>query len=228
MSLPCGEKFKCQILSWGRVVRDAEELSRIIRASGYSPDIIVAIGRGGYVPARILCDCLLLCDLTSIKVEHWGVAALQKEKAVVKFPLCARIRDKKVLLVDDITDTGETLRVSLKYLKRFRPREVRTAVLIHKTCSSVVPDYFFRKIIKWRWVIFPWHLREDLTGFIERLKTEGVQHANDLRRKLKQRYGIDVPPDTIQDVLSFDSNVFATDIKIYRCSDNLMQDKFVP
>jgi len=203
MPLPFGEKFRSEILSWGRVVRDVEKLSRIIRASGYSPEIIVAIGRGGYVPARILCDWLLLCDLTSIKVEHWGVAALQKEKAVIKFPLCAQIRDKKVLLVDDITDTGETLSVSLKYLKRFRPREIRTAVLIHKTCSSVVPDYFLREIIKWRWVIFPWHLREDLTGFIERLKAEGVQHENDLRRKLKQRYGIDVPTDTIRDVLSY-------------------------
>ena len=89
----------------------------------------MAIGRGGYVPARILCDYLLIRDLTSIKVEHWGSAATETEKAVIKFRLCTDIKDKSVLLVDDITDTGDTLRVSLKYLKDFGPKTIKTAVL---------------------------------------------------------------------------------------------------
>ncbi len=202
MPLPSGEKFRCEILSWGSIVRDTRRLSRIIRDSGYSPELIVAIGRGGYVPARILCDYLLIHDLASIKVEHWGTGAVRREKAVVKFPLCAQIRNKKVLLVDDVTDTGDTLRVALRHLARFRPRDVRTAVLIHKTCSVTAPDYFLRKIVKWRWVIFPWHLMEDLTGFIQKLKAEGISRENDLRRRLKQRYAIDVPMNTIREVLS--------------------------
>ena len=202
MPLPAGEKFRCEILSWGSIVRDARRLSWIIRDSGYSPEIIVAIGRGGYVPARILCDYLLIHDLASIKVEHWGTGAVQRENAVVKFPLCAQIRNKKVLLVDDVTDTGDTLKVSLRYLRRFRPREVRSAVLIHKTCSAATPDYFLRKIIKWRWVIFPWHLMEDLTEFIQKLKAGGVCRENDLRLGLKQRYDIDIPIKAISEVLS--------------------------
>jgi len=201
MPLPAGEKFRCEILSWGGIVRDSRRLSWLIRDSGYSPEIVVAIGRGGYVPARILCDYLLIHDLASIKVEHWGTCVV-REKAVVKFPLCARIRNKKVLLVDDVTDTGETLRVSLGYLRRFRPQEIRTAVLIHKTCSAINPDYFLRKIIKWRWVIFPWHIMEDLSEFILKLKKEGICRENDLRRSLKQRYDIDVPIKTIREVLS--------------------------
>ena len=202
MPLPGGEKFRCEILSWGSIVRDARRLSWIIRDSGYSPEIIVAIGRGGYVPARILCDYLLIHDLASIKVEHWGTGAVRREKAVVKFPLCAQIRDKKVLLVDDVTDTGDTLKVSLQYLRRFRPQEIRTAVLVHKTRSTIIPDYFFRKIVKWRWVIFPWHRMEDLAEFIKKLKAEGIYSENDLKHSLKQRYAIDVPIDTIREVLS--------------------------
>ena len=202
MPLPAEEKFRCDILSWGGIVRDSRRLSWMIRDSEYKPEIIIAIGRGGYVPARILCDYLLIHDLASIKVEHWGTAVM-KEEAIVKFPLCAPIRDRKVLLVDDVTDSGDTLKVSLQHLKKFRPQEVRTAVLVHKTRSAVTPDYFLKKIIKWRWVIFPWHVMEDLTELIQRLKAGGVSSEDELRSILKQRYDIDSSINTIREVLSF-------------------------
>jgi hypoxanthine phosphoribosyltransferase len=201
MPLPSKERFRCEILSWNRVVRDTKKLSKNIKDSGYKPDIVVAIGRGGYVPARILCDYLLMRDLTSIKVEHWGIAATETEKAVIKFPLCADIKDKKVLLVDDITDTGDTLRVSLEYLKTFEPEDIKTAVLIHKTCSAIIPDYFVSKVIKWRWIIFPWHIYEDLTGFVKRIKDMGIHSKEDITRELRERYNIVVNIDAIKEVL---------------------------
>lgn len=202
VSLPSKERFRCEILSWNRVVRDTIKLSKSIIDSGFKPDIVVAIGRGGYVPARILCDYLLIRDLTSIKVEHWGIAATETEKAVIKFRLCTDIKDKSVLLVDDITDTGDTLRVSLKYLKDFGPKTIKTAVLIHKTCSVIVPDYFICKIIKWHWVIFPWHIREDLTGFVKNIKDKGIHDEEDISRELKLRYNINVQMETLREVLS--------------------------
>lgn len=202
VSLPSKERFRCEILSWNRVVRDTIKLSKSIIDSGFKPDIVVAIGRGGYVPARILCDYLLIRDLTSIKVEHWGIAATETEKAVIKFRLCTDIKDKSVLLVDDITDTGDTLRVSLKYLKDFGPKTIKTAVLIHKTCSVIVPDYFISKIIKWHWVIFPWHIWEDLTGFVKNIKDKGIHNEEDISRELKLRYNINVQMETLREVLS--------------------------
>ena len=202
MPLPYEERFRCEILSWMRVVRDAKSLSKMIKDSGYNPDIVVAIGRGGYVPARIICDYLLIRDLTSIKVEHWGIAATQTEKAVIKFPLCTDIKDRSVLLVDDITDTGETLRVSRDHLKGFNPKEVRTAVLMHKTCSAIVPDYFVNKVVKWRWVIFPWHIWEDLMGFVKRIKDLNINREEDIRHELEERYEICVDLETIKKVLS--------------------------
>jgi hypothetical protein len=195
-------KFRCEILSWTRVAGDARKLAWLIWESLYSPDIVIAIGRGGYVPARILCDYLSINELTAIKVEHWGKAALKKKKAIVKFPLNAKIDGKKVLLVDDLTDTGETLRVSMAYLKRFRPKEVRTAVLLHKTCSTIVPDYFVRKITKWRWVIFPWHIWEDLTAFIKKLRAAGITRNYDLSNELRERYNIAVPADMLEEIIS--------------------------
>jgi hypoxanthine phosphoribosyltransferase len=201
MPLPAEENFRCEILSWGSIIRDSRSLAWMVRNSGYSPEIIVAIGRGGYVPARILCDYLLIHDLASIKVEHWGTTVV-REKAVIKFALRAEIRNKKVLLVDDVTDTGDTLKVSLQYLRRFRPQEIRTAVLVHKTRSTIIPDYFFKKIVRWRWVIFPWHLIEDLTEFIKKLNAEGICREDDVKRSLKEKYDIEVPVNTLREVLS--------------------------
>ena len=124
------------------------------------------------------------------------------EKAFVKYPLCAEIRGMKVLLVDDVTDTGDTLRVSLQHLEALQPREIRTAVLIHKTCSTVIPDYYLRKIIKWRWVIFPWHTREDLTELIKKLKAGGICDEEHLRRSMKEKYRIDLPIQTLREISS--------------------------
>ncbi len=196
------ERFRCEILTWSSVVRDAKRLSWIIKDSGYVPDIVIAIGRGGYIPARILCDYLLIHDLAAFKAEHWGSAAARKKKAIITFPLSADIKNKRVLLADDITDTGETLRVSLQYLTGFGPKEIRTAVLIHKTSSSVMPDYFLRKISKWRWVIFPWHHWEDMAGFITRLTDEGIRGERDIKHELRRRYGINVRSDMLKELLS--------------------------
>ena len=194
--------FRCEILSWNKVARDAKRLSCIIKNSGYRPSIVVAIGRGGFVPGRILCDYLHMKDLTTIKVEHWGITATPDKKAIIKFPLCADIKNKRVLLVDDTTDTGDTLKVSAAYLKSFGPKEVRTAVLIHKTCSAVTPDYFVRKVVKWKWIIFPWHLWEDLTILVKEIKALGINSEGAIRDELEKRYSIDIGIGIIKEIIS--------------------------
>jgi hypothetical protein len=196
------EQVKCEILSWARAVKFAKSLSGLVKYSDYKIDIAVAIARGGFVPARILCDYLSIRNLTAIKVEHWGVAATETEKAVLKYPLNADIKDKNVLLVDDITDTGDTLRVSIEYLKSFGPKEIRTAVLIHKTCSVITPDYFVRKVEKWKWIIFPWHIWEDLTGFVKKVVDSGILDEEGIRHELKQQYNIKVNINDVREVLS--------------------------
>lgn len=194
-------KIKCEILSWKRVAGDAKRLAGLVKDSGYTIDIAVAIARGGLVPARILSDYLSIRDLTTIKVEHWGITATPSERAVLKFPLCADIKDKNVLLIDDTTDTGDTLRVSLEYLQSFSPREIKTAVLIHKSRSAVTPDYFIRKVVKWKWIIFPWHIWEDLTEFVRRIEDSGIHDAENIRDALKSHYNIKVNIVTVREIL---------------------------
>ncbi|HUV81479.1 MAG TPA: phosphoribosyltransferase [archaeon] len=182
------DQFRCQLITWDEALRMSRSLANMIDRSGYKPDIIVAIGRGGYVPARIVCDYLLFRDLTSIRIEHWGVAATLEREAYIKFGLSTDISGLKVLLVDDITDTGDTLVAAMDYLSKQNPASVRTAVLQHKTCSTITPDFFAHRIIKWRWIIYPWAAFEDISGFIKRVMGDMYVGTNDIRQNLNRDF----------------------------------------
>ena len=107
------ECFECQVMDWNLFYRLARQVADKINSSGYKPDIIIGLARGGWVLARVLCDFVGVKDLVSLKVEHWGVTATPDGTAKLKYPLNVDLTGKKVLVVDDITDTGESMRVTI-------------------------------------------------------------------------------------------------------------------
>ena len=175
-------------MTWEEQYRLARVLAKKIRSSGYRPDLVIAIGRGGYIPARILCDLLSLPRLTSVKVEHWGTPAEKEERAVIRYPLCIPIRGEKVLIVDDVTDTGDSMAVVAEYVKGLGPSEVRTAVLQHKEVSGFHPDYFGEVCPVWQWIVYPWALHEDLLGFLRKIVDDTALNPGELREELASRY----------------------------------------
>jgi uncharacterized protein len=181
--------FPVQLVSWEDSARLARILAHLLKEEhDRPPDLVIAIGRGGYVPARVVCDELLTTHLTSIRLEHWGPAASRKENALVKYPLAGSIEGMDLLVIDDVTDTGKTLSAAINYLDQLRPAHIRTGVLHHKISSGFTPDYYAELVSDWRWIIYPWALHEDLTGFLElELSKKPVSLLN-LREVLQERY----------------------------------------
>ena len=184
------DTFPCELISWEHSTALAKRLAYAVRDSGYEPDIIVAIGRGGYVPARVVCDYLLHEMLTSIKIEHWGVAGAEKPETIIRFPLAIDVTGARLLVVDDVTDTGDTLREAVSYLRECGAAEVRTAVLQHKDTSGLMPDYYAERVIEWRWIIYPWAVYEDISGFVLRVLIRGPATAEEIFAALTERFSI--------------------------------------
>jgi len=110
----------------------SREFAVAILSSGFQADIIVAIGRGGYMPARLLSDHLDIFNLTSFKIEHYRRAE-KSPGTIVRYPLSADLGGLKVLLVDDVSDGGDTLTVAISHLhEKGPPAEIRTATLHHQ------------------------------------------------------------------------------------------------
>lgn len=187
-------------VSWREVIRLCYKLARKVANSGYRPDVVVSIMRGGVVPALIVSDILNVDAFYALRVKHWGIAEEVYPTPVVEQLPQGRIEDKKVLVVDEVADSGKTLEIANKELSRLRPKELRSAVLHLKPTSTVVPDYYAVKLDKWVWVFYPWSLVETLVALSFRelgsRKTDKNQLLNtslDLARK----FGIKGPISSI-------------------------------
>lgn len=191
--------MRCELISWSEVQRLCRHLAGLVRDSRYCPDIVVAIGRGGYVPARLVCDYLDIMALTSIRIEHYLAGSSRQEQAVIRYPLCTDIEGLRVLLIDDVNNGGDTLETAIAHLQSFSAGEIRTAVMHQKATTRIAVDYYARKIIKWRWLIYPWAVYEDISSFLKRLSRipgslEEAQHL------LAAEFGVKVPLRCLGDV----------------------------
>jgi hypoxanthine phosphoribosyltransferase len=194
------EAMPCTLVTWEEVYRLCRELARQLRSTGAPNDLIVAIGRGGYIPGRLLSDMLGISDLTSLKIEHYRGAQKQRE-ALVRYPLNADVTGRRVLLLDDVCDSGDTFAVAVEHLRQFgTPASLHTAAMHLKTVSEFVPDYYAGTISEWRWIIYPWAVNEDLSGLIDKMRL-GTRDPLRLQREFKVRHDIEVTVQQIEDAL---------------------------
>jgi hypoxanthine phosphoribosyltransferase len=167
-------------VSWDDAHALAEHLAKRIRASGYEPDVLVAVSRGGFDPARMLCDLLGVRRLGSVQVEAYSAVGVRGEPKVVT-PLNTDVSGLRVLLVDDVSDTGGSLRVAKAHIVSKGAREVRVAALHLKPWTSLTPDYWAGRTEDW--IVYPWERRESILDLAAKLREEGCA---DIRVELRR------------------------------------------
>jgi len=190
------DSFECELMSWELFDELAKNVASKIIEFGFKPDLIVGLARGGWVLSRVLCDYIGVKDLVSLKVEHWGVTATPDGKAQIKYPFDIDLTGRNVLIVDDITDTGESMIIAKKYVTSKKPTCIKTAALRHIDGSKFTPD-FFGDVITWRWVVFPWNFVEDMCNIVSKV-TEVATNLDMVKNQLKFKYKIELAEEQIK------------------------------
>ena len=141
-------------------------MCRIIIDKGYPADTIVAISRGGLVVSRIVSDIMNISDIMVVAVKAYEDIAKPRKDVVIVSGLNGDIEGRRVLLVDDIVDTGSTLEVTLKYLKEQGPLIIKSATPYVKPWAKIKPDYYVKEVEEW--IVFPYEVGETIRS-LERL-----------------------------------------------------------
>jgi hypoxanthine phosphoribosyltransferase len=144
-----------EILSWELFGNASRELATMIAEDGYEPEMILSIARGGLLIGGALGYALAVKNTYTMNVEFYtGVdERLEVPRILPPAPDFVDLADAKLLIVDDVADTGHTLK-SVHQFCAGKVGEVRTAVIYEKPHSVVQCDYVWRRTDLW--INFPW------------------------------------------------------------------------
>lgn len=155
-----------EVPTWNQIYEMLLCQAQKIKAQNYKPDLIVAIARGGVVPARILSDLLETPNLNFMQIEFYTNINQTLQEPNLKQTLAMNVTGKKTLLIDDIADTGKSLKLAKTHLQQQGAIEIKTATLYQKPQSITTLDFYEKQTTNW--VVFPWDIKETLRKIIQR------------------------------------------------------------
>lgn len=144
-----------ETLTWQGFGDASRALSRSIVASGFVPDVVVAIARGGLLPAGAIAYGLGAKNCGAINVEFYtGIGTVLDAPELLPPALDLSYLDgRRVLLVDDVADSGRTLDLAVRLL-RDGGADVRSVTIYTKPTTIIEPDYSWKATDLW--IDFPW------------------------------------------------------------------------
>ena len=142
-------------MSWDELGTGSKAIGEQVVADGFRPDFILGISRGGLLVAGALAYVLGVKNTFTMSVEFYtGVdERLEVPRILPPAPDFVDLHDAKILIADDVADTGHTLR-SVELFCEGKVGDVRTCVIYEKPHSVVKCDYVWRRTDLW--INFPW------------------------------------------------------------------------
>ena len=136
-------------------------------------DEIVAISRGGLSLGHALSDFLRIPISTITIQSYTDIQAAGEVNLTAK--LQNSIKHKTILLADDVSDSGKTLKRAVKYLRRAGAKHVTTVTMFYKPHSVYRPDYFATETSKW--ILFPYEPTEMILLITKQKEKSGKSKA---------------------------------------------------
>lgn len=178
--------------SWDQLGHLCFKLSRLINTTAKKYDRIVVIAKGGLTWSRVLADYLNIPEIDSVRVKLYrGINSTFKKPQIIQ-PVKADIKGEKILLFDDVADSGQTMEFVKKLLFKKGAKAVDTATLFYKSSSSVTPDFFDHQTDAW--IVFPHEIRE----FIDETSKDWMEKGLSYRQATERYLRLGLPEDQVK------------------------------
>ena len=158
------------IVDWKEYNRTVEKLAIQVHESGYKPNLLVGIMRGG-APMIDLLSRIFKLKCAYLAVESYSGKGVEDEQGDIVFSRemssIAKNMGGKILLCDDLSDTGITLNKSVDWLTKYQPikgkiEDIKTATLWKKQKSTFNPDYCAVYLPDNPWIVQPFEVYEEI------------------------------------------------------------------
>lgn len=151
-------------------------------------DLIVALSRGGLVPGRILSDLLAIHDVIVLDVKYYTGVGERADKPKINETSKLSIKDKNVLVADDVVDTGESVKAAVEYLRSLKPKNLTIFTMHAKPHRIIEPDIFIEETNAW--IIYPWEILECISDLECRgMGLNQIAKETGIKRELLRKVG---------------------------------------
>jgi hypothetical protein len=175
------ENLEFEIPSWEQIYEMLLNLADKIRKDKFEPDIIVGVSRGGWTPSRVMSDLLESPQIANVKAEFYEGVTETGEEPIITQPVSMSVKRKKILVMDDVADTGRSLRKVRLHVLEQGATDVRIATLYYKPWSATIPKYYEKETRQW--IIFPWERKETVRNILKKHEQQG-KSIDEVKEKL--------------------------------------------
>ena len=180
--------MKYHSVSWNQLHTLTHSLTEKIQKKNSKLDLIVGIARGGLTIAHIASDFLHL-PVASFTISSYKDLKQQK-MSDISYHVGGDLKNKNILLMDDVSDTGKTFIRGIEYLKELGASNIITASPFIKPWTTHMPDFYVKKVDEW--IIFPYDIRETVEAIQANLRKEGKTNELIVRQlslmKIQKKY----------------------------------------
>lgn len=153
------------------------------------PEIIIGIARGALAWIKTLSDWLNIGEIATIQLVHYTGVGKRLAQPTILHSCLPRVDKKRVLLFDNVVETGKTMKMATDYLSMCGAEEIVTASLYYKKTSKLTPSFHSSTVDAYTWIIFYFDLVESIKLLGSRWLTQGL----DLKQIHQQFLEIGLP-----------------------------------
>lgn len=155
-------------VSYNKIHSIMKDLSRQIIESGFEPDYIVAIGTGGFIPARMI-KTFINRPILTVGIAYYDLNDnIMDEPNIIQWidDPETKLAGKRILLVDEVDDSRATIGFCLEKLLSHNPEEIAVTVVHNKekekrgSIPAEVKKYFAGETMSNKWICYPWDADE--------------------------------------------------------------------